>query len=73
MVTWEYQSFLINGPDLQETLNHAGGQGWELVSVTPTTYRYEDSQTTGLSGMTPTQWGATEYRVVLKRPVGQAG
>jgi hypothetical protein len=70
MATWEYQSFLIHGPELEEALNNAGKQGWEVVTVTATTYRYEDSQAAGLSGMTPTQWGVTQYRVVLKRQSG---
>ena len=70
MATWEYQSFLTNGPDLEDELNAAGKQGWELVSVTAVTYRYEDSAAAGLSGMTPTQWGVTQYRVALKRQQG---
>ena len=70
MATWEYHSFLTNGPDLEEALNNAGKQGWEAVTVTATTYRYEDSAAAGLSGMTPTQWGVTQYRVVLKRQTG---
>ena len=40
MTTWEYQSFMTNGPGLEEALNTAGKQGWEAVSVTATTYRY---------------------------------
>lgn len=68
--TWEYQSFLTDGPDLEGALNTAGKQGWEAVSVTATTYRYEDSQAAGLSGMTPTQWGVIQYRVVMKRQTG---
>lgn len=73
MTTWEYQSFLTNGPEMEEKLNGAGSQGWELVSVNPTVHRYEDSQSIGIGGMTPTQWGVMQYRVVMKRQTGQAG
>ncbi len=73
MTTWEYQSFMTNGPGLEEALNTAGKQGWEAVSVTATTYRYEDSQSVGIGGMTPTQWGVMQYRVVMKRQTAQAG
>jgi hypothetical protein len=72
MTTWEYQSFLTNGPDMEATLNAAGRQGWEAVSINAVTHKYEDSVPAGLSGITPTQWGATQYRVVMKRPSGQA-
>lgn len=71
MTTWEYQSFLTNGPGLEEALNNAGKQGWEAFSIIPTTYLYEDS-VSGLGGLTPTQWGVTQYRVVTKRQTGQA-
>lgn len=73
MATWEYQSFLTNGPEMEEKLNTAGRAGWELVSVNATVYRFEDSQSIGIGGMTPTQWGAMQYRVVMKRQAGQAG
>ena len=72
MVTWEYQSFLTNGPEMEEALNKAGREGWELASVTATTYRYEDAQATGVT-WSPTQWGVMQYRVVLKRQATRAG
>jgi hypothetical protein len=72
MATWEYQSFLTNGPGMEEALNKSAREGWELVTVTATTYRYEDAQASGVS-WAPTQWGAIQYRVVMKRQAMQAG
>ncbi len=72
MVMWEYQSFMTNGPEMEEKMNAAGRQGWELVSVNATVYRYEDAQATGVT-WTPTQWGVMQYRVVMKRQATQAG
>jgi hypothetical protein len=69
--TWEYESFLSHGPDLVEQLNMVGKQGWGAIAVIPATTVAEASAPAGITGLTTTQWGASQYRVVLKRVIGQ--
>jgi hypothetical protein len=68
---WEYESFLSSGPDLVAQLNAVGRQGWEAIAVIPTTTVAEASAPAGITGLATTQWGASQYRVVLKRQTGQ--
>lgn len=66
MQTWEYKSFLTNGPGMEDALNQLGQEGWEAIAVVPTTHHYEDGQAISMT-WTATQWGVTQYRIVLKR------
>lgn len=66
METWEYQSLLCTGSDMEMALAALGRQGWEAIGFAPTVHQKSDTvpfaSTTVVS-----EWTAQQYRVLLKR------
>ena len=64
----EYKSVLCGGGDNMEVvLSPLGAQGWEAVGFVPVTHRAANTWTSRPDIEFVTEWGATQYRVLLKR------
>ena len=68
MDRWEYKSILCEGPTMENMLAQLGEQGWEAVGFVAVSLSAEDSRSAMSFGIfMVTKWGASQYRVLLKR------
>jgi hypothetical protein len=69
MEKWEHLMFKATGTELEQRLPQLGEQGWEMVSMVPFGYEWENlTHPYGPSGPTwVDKWQVQGYRVVFKR------
>jgi Domain of unknown function (DUF4177) len=65
MQQWEYRVVFLRDDDfeIQDDLNEAGAEGWELVSVTP-----QNWGALALSTVEKPEFNVDRLRAILKRP-----